>query len=1372
MVVSLLALLFVIVTGFLSLARNESQLSRIISGSDLIDAVVDDMDSWAISLIKEQIVDSQGKVLPGGNGQTFSFEDIPGYRHSNYLAALEPVWDPAAFIPSTLASGSWSVLATLRWPALTSLDDAVALPQAIPLFRLLRDYDFSSTPIRRDDVRSNARNPFMDADGDGMPDSQFLLCAPATEAANTMAGQSVRLPRYIPGDPTGSGGAFVPFRIPEARQNAWGGPDSYRSQIWQRYDQHARYEVAMRIISHGGMVTLSSPTLYGAGQAAYRPFNRDFAIDLFDAVRYGGRSMRMQYSNFDEQNRLFDELEANTGTVESALRRRFVLPTPPDEVDSSGVIQRRVPPILAELQGATDRYPGFPRTFLPSFKAQLAPGNDLDNWERINIGAEDGSDEQRSGWAAAVARDPTAYNTSGPGVSGMPAGPYDRRHFITTVNHSDELARKQESGDPVPTSMNPLGLGVTGRGATFEGELKFYLGEVGKAFNINASDPWEYDFDYAGKGKVIIEQLTRIYYDMLASHSGSGDDWGDLGNLNTGDDEVVTRRQQAFMLAVNTVAFGAPRDTGSDVANRGLIDLVSYTDAASGTTYTGYSPQPFFTEIIAYDPTDSIQGEEEGNGGGGEGEEEKKLAIAIEMYNPQDPSYYDDGGVWKDHFALNLSQFAIRIDEEIGFTVHPLVSMVPRFLNGREFIAIVIKDTSDGSDRFDTVVDGTLTVTLDSGLADSFLNVSLLRISNDGGRTAVIDRIRVTRPDDGEWKARARDTSPVKYYNYGNFDVATDPDPGVDIEFARWNMVMGKTAVSFGSEPLSRPSTDSLDRLRRQKMLLPIGVWDPDLTGPGTDLTFGPTIPLITMNAAPFNDLPMFGNTADPRPRSFPTVGFMMFIPRYSHATTGGVGDERYHPISHTLKRQWEKRNYTWTPTQHSFSRPLHPTEYPADFGHMPIFDNTQPVTSDSYLAEVSKDAGGTKVGVPWGLLVFDYFTTLNRTRDVNLDGEPDVDPLRVPGRININTAPWYVLANLPLLGPYDAYAPEDPVNGQLPIRVEGSAAPSPASPSPAFWDPAAGVLAGYGYDPSDLALAAPIPRLLATDVLYSNPGYEVPFQRGAGWRYRLGPWLAQSAAAYRDGVQYLQVIATQAFRVYGDASLRSGPGKFMGSNGPVLSTIQYRPELVPTTGTALYDRIRGGLRASDVDPNPTVMERPVHFGFISIGELANVKGFDSSTHNDLLWQATAGDGTPAPFWDTPLARGDFVKAVSILALLDSQYLTTRSNTFTIYTSVMDREEPDASVRSQVTVDRSNLLPRLTYAFDYYDGATHTYYPLQGTNLNDLVTSALPVVPHLLDLDGDTYNIPETPIRTTNAGALPQVIAKQHVGYFNARRDD
>jgi hypothetical protein len=1378
LVVSLLALLFVIVTGFLSLARNGSRLSEDVSRSDVIDAIVEDMDAWAISLVKDQIVDDAGQVLPGGSGETFSWEVIPGYRESNFLAALEPVWDPT-WSGINGWTGTWNILERLRWPALTTLDDSVSLPQPFRLFELLLDYDFTNLAFRTTDVQWNARNPFMDADGDGVPDSHFLLCAAACEAANTMAGTSIQLPRL------NDGTSFVSYNIPDA---------SWNDARWRRYDEHARYEVAMRIIAHSGMVTLDSPTLYDIGNNAYLPFNRDFTIDLFDAIRVGGMSLRRQYQNA-EQNRLFDELEANQGGVEAPLRRRFTLPSPPDEVDRFDTY-RRIPPVLAELQGETDRHPGFPETLIPHFTNPYSL-SDPKNWQRVNIGVDSRPGDQRDSWARTVAQDADAYNSGAAGPPWQPdSAPYRRRHFVTTVNYSDELARKQESNDPKPTMARPLDFGTIGsttnppRGATYEGELKFYLGEVAKAFRevddagmTQAGTGW-YSYDVTN-GNLIIERLARLYYDMLRSHSGSGSDWGNAANPDDDGPEAASRRQQAFMLAVNTVAFAAPRSTRRTA--RGFIPVVSYADVtvpgmfydnqrgngsgANELRYIGYTPQPFFTEVIAYKEADADPNDpnyvSDPNDPLYDDPNVPNLVLAVELYNPNTPCF--EG--WQDAFGpvdahgLWLSQFAIsvnganpgdpnavgewqRFETAFGFGLR---------LNGRSFMRLVIEN--DQSSHFDPLIsagapDFAPKIELDLEEDPSEPEKLTLwrwdwRDVGTGTPTRIwfpIDEIEIgqTWPGTGFWRSAYRDTSPNLEY------AAPDYEADGLFEYARWNVITRQRTVApttSGAAPLTGSIGNS--------SWLELSGNNPDPGGyvHADDLhqpprAFSPTTTLITMNAGPvelvageplyrqFNNLPMFGafdpqtgRVIDPRPRSFPTVGFLLFVPRFAHMQKVIAGaEDPILPMSATLAKQWSNQSHAISNGSYLTS-----ADYPVDFGHMPLFDNTQdiPSGSDSYFD--NSDGVGR---VPWGQLVFDYFTTLDPTRDVNADGVPDVDPLRVPGRININAAPWYVLANLPLLGPDG--------NNELPVRPYGTGAGvdrTAVEPSPAFWDPAAGMLVGgnwYG--------AA---RLLAQDALYTgNTGFAVPFARfqiatelPVG-RYRLGPWLAQSAAAYRDGLPYVSNSGT-AWAVYSDAQERNLGGFHL----------RYRAD-------GLYGTVRGRASASG--------GQPTQFGFVSVGELLNVKGLDSSTHVDLL----TPDANGVACANSAVARGDFVKAVSIVALLDSQYLSTRGNTFTAYTSVMDRAEPEASVRSQVTVDRSNLLPRLTYAFDLYNptSGVHTYYPLAAPYLNDPAYAVLPVVPRLLDFDGDT--VLETPIRATNEDGAPRVIANEQAGYFNAFHDD
>jgi hypothetical protein len=93
---------------------------------------------------------------------------------------------------------------------------------------------------------------------------------------------------------------------------------------------------------------------------------------------------------------------------------------------------------------------------------------------------------------------------------------------------------------------------------------------------------------------------------------------------------------------------------------------------------------------------------------------------------------------------------------------------------------------------------------------------------------------------------------------------------------------------------------------------------------------------------------------------------------------------------------------------------------------------------------------------LPWGAFVFDYFTAVPLSNELPDSGDdirgPEVDQwgLRVHGRINLNAAPWKVLAGLPLLARYRlAHLPDE-----MELRVTlaygglGQYAPIPIGPS------------------------------------------------------------------------------------------------------------------------------------------------------------------------------------------------------------------------------------------------------------------------------------------------------------------------------------
>ncbi len=111
------------------------------------------------------------------------------------------------------------------------------------------------------------------------------------------------------------------------------------------------------------------------------------------------------------------------------------------------------------------------------------------------------------------------------------------------------------------------------------------------------------------------------------------------------------------------------------------------------------------------------------------------------------------------------------------------------------------------------------------------------------------------------------------------------------------------------------------------------------------------------------------------------------------------------------------------------FNSTLAATPEQIDNGRMPVFDQTQLASDIDPLLPLD-------LGIPWGQLVFDYFTALPLDNEYDptialsdppftiTEHMPTVDQggLRVHGRIDINAAPWSVLAGLPLV-PSEAFA-------------------------------------------------------------------------------------------------------------------------------------------------------------------------------------------------------------------------------------------------------------------------------------------------------------------------------------------------------------
>ncbi|MBI5865789.1 MAG: hypothetical protein HZB38_15055 [Planctomycetes bacterium] len=1557
-VVSLLALLFVIITGFLTLSRNERITLQEFKRGEATDSILENEKERVLRNAAHEITDANGKVLSGPGSQ---YEQVPGVGASSYIAATPVTSESVNVNAETPGVNNNDFVTDFPWgsgipgwtrveyerfkkfvyPTLSKLDPQPGdRPSPLAVWQLLLENELDSGidagRLSAADIDAAARDPFMDADGDGIPDSWWIYQWPAIEEANAAAGAPIKLTGLF--SPDGSPlNDLRPNSIPPYIGNPGSALGDAIHNAYVRYRETRRFDVASVVRSHGGMITLHSPRVLvppGRPNDFKTPWNRDFVMSMFDAFRspadLGGQYPPLRYYSLNEQNYIFDQLAGSSASVEPSLRRRGGLAPAP--LGAGRIPNRAVPGILAALQGeAPQLFRGFPATFVPRFNipagnGRLSPGKE-NLWDRFNLSrtAINGASDRL---AAVMSKqlsvtEQLENELTGPGPNqpvslNSPKRSRERRQELTTISTSDEIARKILPGDAQPVLPGQAArrtgelqfeaaaggpaanAGFTG--STYEGELKFYLGEIAKGIDQFAPGRfrWRAHTNGVKVGDAIIERMARLYYDMLSGHEGWAEPndtawpWDKFEiDFPPGDSwRHVSRASQAFQLAVNTATFAMPRWSAGLV---GFVDGVRYKDGTTGVEYFGYGPQPYISELlVCYEWDDGAQ-------------RTSKPSLVVELFNPYDPQFANrpasgDPALWQgltagtpaDVFALPAEQFAVSVTDVPpngpGFQGALLGVTNPnpaiRRLNGRCFYTVAFSVTGlnerPGALGPIPALEG-LSHSLNTGSISVTVNgertVYLWRrtvgedaVSGDAraglatDRWQLVDQQRMPDPPTPQtpqdapryrWKTVSRDTSPNRQFGAFDFVVRNapnmpdtfTPDGGVPTSdtkdtFARWNVVLEADSDSGGGPPLlgfgfigdSFGGSAPKVTLGNHRFYQTNQITDPDT--PGAVTPNEPTVPLILMNAGPdplkpnlplykrLNNLPMFGSNettaeqGDLRPRSFPTPGFLLFVPRY--ATTRF--ETKWETASEHLRKHWRK--YTtnrplilpplpppgtkWPdpPPSYTVVNPANGLPgYPADFGHMPVLSNFQrarhlgpfddmPQPPNLPLPPQDNHSPVGVGSVPWGLLVFDYFTTLD-------PAAPGVDPLRVQGRINVNTAAWDVLSLLPLIGPampLPGGGDRIPTNAEqypLPIRRDWPTVPtanplpdqySIFDPSPTFWDPAVGGLVGEGSMPDpDPELSLPQPllevrRLVLLDD-YSRPrtnewaGPEPTFDplqpNVMTTRWRLGNWLAASAAAYRDGVQYVTFrnsnpLARPLYMRFADSHLRNAHdgARYREINGGVsVATISNATPFMRYRDFGLFGEIRGFAPTPAAPAADGTVERPTQFGFVSIGELLNVKGFDS-TRPTWLPPYTFG-GTPPR---TTLARGDFVKAVSVLALLDTQMLTTRSNTFSAYVSVMDQASPERSVRMEMVVDRSNLLPRLSY--------TYVRVPPAGPGGPGVM---LPDSVKLVDSLNDNYSYggannllgAETPSRwTASPGMKPNVVSEKRTSYFNARFDD
>jgi hypothetical protein len=1426
MVVGLLSMLFIILSAYVTLARFDRVALGRLQKRDQVQQIFSSVSRLVRSAMRDQLANASGDVLAGvGTNRDYTPADIPGERGSRFLSASEPV-NPLLMI------NSFADVMNFRWPGTTQLTRTyvpvvdlgtgipgtvlkVPTPRTLEMaygfvdtisgfassngagpwgFRqsLLIDRNAAPLPAAAAlpntwDLLDAAFAPYMDADGDGVPDSYLPAMAVATDIANAQVGSTIRTP---------TNGMFLwsapivdPLMGTPSTVELDASSISAARVMMQRFDAEAKYTFAARVVSHGGKVPIARRGSTG----------RALTDIMFPWIQSRADTLYNSASSTDAT--ILDQFASAGTAIDQTLARRAGINEPwtlngnRTANYQNPVLPPQTPPALrrmvtrfANTVMGQDRAGG--RSSDVSAPYDLARFSELTSWLRSNFLA------------------PAAWNVSDTQLAGSPApfdassvfsaalSAYDRRHLMTTISNSDELVPVQ---NPVPVAQSMgrnVNLGSADNQAVLglpAGAPKFFLGEVEKCFDVAGNFLPEV-------GNEMIPRLAAYFSDMLSGH-----EWGPLAytsplflnNPSTNDKaNVVTRRAQAFMLAVNTVAFAAPRNpfTGAipAVYFEDRIPLNTIVDgiAATPRIYIGYTPQPYITQLIAHwndnDDDDDAAPDE--------------IALGIELYNPYDPNFDATGA---DSHALSLDQYAITLSDLPPTSASPLVitnmagppAGTPRRLNGRSFVRIAISSPNNSW----TTPSADLTAFLPGGInptatteqpgdgissmpPGSFILVNLWRRPGTAGDGwYLVDTMRVRYPDvddtGDEYTTTAyRDMRSDGYFgtpdNYPPAPISWSVPPHVNWPALlaplnnrppRWRCVMAASPADEQYFPdLTGLATGGGG---------PVNVPGWHTGGPDADVATGSTafggelplptsgraptipLPLMTLNAASLSlstaNTPVNGTI---RPKAFPTVGFMHLIPRYSH-TAPVIGFADYHCMGEWLRAEWAVKGYT-------------NSQWPADFGHMPVFDNKQdPDQSGSSL--FSEQRLGT---VPWGLLVYDYFTTRNVSApDIPNNVSDDAfvaryapeDPRRIEGRINVNTASWYVLSGLPLITDRVPVA-----GGPIPGYATGFRGIDPSAPM-SFRSPIAGTFFGQHSLPLN-----PIDYLaVASRVNAPNPALPLRFDdsrrmdsypTGTSWiGMRVGPWLGQAIAAYRDRILYAPDNVLDA-----DTTALNGAGipeVWKRDRNPTMATSLRFPD----TGASVYGpanrRIRAGNGTTGIPDGLTGTAPDTKYGFITLGELLNVTGFAGERDPVTLRRAkglprnsvaaatvySSAVRSALSYVDTDgFTSPDYLKAISTMIALDTHFLTTRSNTFTVYTSLIsnDPEKARESIRSQAIVDRSNVLPQAVYG-----------------NVRDQIPNAYPDAPA-----GPIYGI----VGVQHERGLPEVLSEQQSGYYDSRFDN
>jgi hypothetical protein len=976
MVMAMLAFIFVIGAALLNSVVFENTAVQADKSQREVETVVDAVIRNIEGSIKQGLVGNDG--IPFNTGHTLNLgvpDDIQGGNSlrlvdvysekvgdSPLIAPIEPHSDTLAVIPAGGAGPINPNPGGPPWiyPYVTHMGTTLAGQRHIPPYNvaidepiLNQDVDAQSSFDTDGIAGDDVSGNIADADGDGMPDARF-------EPLGPMLGDSLhrKAADILTPDDTTSPNLVGAFRV----------------------------------IPHGGMVNINESPL-----------------TVLDSVL----SQCLPGTSAAGITALSDNMTAATGTgVNPANRARYRASL------FEPAMRHRF--LIGQIRAGQSFDSFASDLLLPGGSSPSLPLGDLfgrrrDGGGTTSVGTWEGGDRWTlirpedifpagtiDYYGFHVYRDwlnPSAVDATAPAAATDIRGRYDLRHLLTYVGHDDLLSRNgRETNAPITgygnkESIDQLLFQSGGNLAHYPPTLATHpplttpqdprVGRLLLSLQDVLINPGMLTDSVPTNDYIPISDIVAMYPDrvemiretfrlMLSQVNFTGGGTGDY-DITT----MVSSNPFNAFVGGAMVPQGNLRDVYAAILTANLIDFADADDiptpidvrqwmagptsgASSMPNYVfGLERQPYISEVYVTftdgDPDDTSE-------------------LGVEVCNP-----YTDVDLDTSSYSLRLVPLSGSTPVYAGAVQIAMPPTIPRSTEPLDITDDTAIELDDGF--WSTTVTDIVPLTPTPDVADFWIElVRDVTIPSDGSVAKVIvDRFKwESRPlVSGASESVMRDTRFARSFP-GNFALG------------RWYLPAATPGASgssaFGVNPFSVTGGNTLGTHNLLTATTPVAV-----SG-----GFAP-IQMMFANNGELVGPPNVGADATGRSlirNAFPTTGSLLLLMRFANTTT--------------------------TP----FTEMLDPAGQ-IDNGRMPVFNQGQKAQPALTVP------GEFAIDVPWGQLVFDFFTALPLYNDPDVTGYdagsglPAFDPnsprideggIRVHGRVNINSAPWPVIAGLPMV--------------------------------------------------------------------------------------------------------------------------------------------------------------------------------------------------------------------------------------------------------------------------------------------------------------------------------------------------------------------